>query len=95
MKAGVRQVKNRLSYYLRRVRAGERVEVTDRGVVVAELVPPRKKKKKRLTDREALEQLAAEGIVTLPRRRGRMEDFEPIKPLKPFSLSKMILEDRR
>ena len=82
-----------MSYYLRRVREGERVEVTDRGEVVAELVPPRKKKKRRLTDREALEQLAAEGLVTLG--TGRMTDFEPIKPLKPFSLSKMILEDRR
>lgn len=95
MRAGIRQVKNRLSYYIRRVREGELVEVTDRGEVVAELRAPRRKKKtKRMTDREALEQLAAEGIVTLGSGR-RLKDFEPIKPLKPFSLSQMILEDRR
>ena len=37
---GVRELKNRLSEYLRDVRAGERVLVTDRGEVVAELAPP-------------------------------------------------------
>jgi antitoxin (DNA-binding transcriptional repressor) of toxin-antitoxin stability system len=37
---GVRELKNRLSEYLRAVRAGERVLVTDRGEVVAELAPP-------------------------------------------------------
>lgn len=95
MRAGVKQVKNRLSYYLRRVKQGELVEVTDRGEVVAELIPPRRKKKRRLSDREALEKLAAEGIVTLPERDGPRADFEPIKPLKPFSLSKMVLDDRR
>ena len=37
---GVRELKNRLSEYLREVRSGEAVLVTDRGDVVAELVPP-------------------------------------------------------
>ena len=41
MKAiGIRELKNRLSEYLRAVREGERVYVTDRGQVVAELRPP-------------------------------------------------------
>jgi antitoxin (DNA-binding transcriptional repressor) of toxin-antitoxin stability system len=37
---GVRELKNRLSEYLRQVRAGESVLVTDRGQVVAEFSPP-------------------------------------------------------
>lgn len=37
---GVRELKNRLSEYLRLVRRGERVLVTDRGEVVAELRRP-------------------------------------------------------
>src|SRR6185436_16239587 len=37
---GVRELKNRLSEYVRQVRSGESVLVTDRGEVVAELVPP-------------------------------------------------------
>jgi antitoxin (DNA-binding transcriptional repressor) of toxin-antitoxin stability system len=37
---GIRELKNRLSEYLRLVRSGEDVLVTDRGAVVAELRPP-------------------------------------------------------
>ncbi len=37
---GIRELKNRLSKYVRKVEAGEVVIVTDRGTVVAELVPP-------------------------------------------------------
>jgi antitoxin (DNA-binding transcriptional repressor) of toxin-antitoxin stability system len=37
---GLRDLKNRLSEYVRQVRRGEEVLVTDRGAVVAELGPP-------------------------------------------------------
>jgi antitoxin (DNA-binding transcriptional repressor) of toxin-antitoxin stability system len=37
---GIRELKNRLSHYVRLVEAGESVLVTDRGTVVAELRPP-------------------------------------------------------
>lgn len=37
---GVRELKNRLSEYIRQVRSGEGVLVTDRGEVVAEISPP-------------------------------------------------------
>jgi prevent-host-death family protein len=37
---GLRELKNRLSEYVREVRSGESVLVTDRGEVVAELLPP-------------------------------------------------------
>jgi prevent-host-death family protein len=37
---GLRELKNRLAAYVREVRSGEGVLVTDRGQVVAELVPP-------------------------------------------------------
>lgn len=37
---GLRQLKNQLSAYVRRAAAGETIAVTDRGKVVAELVPP-------------------------------------------------------
>lgn len=37
---GLRELKNRLSEYVREVRSGEGVLVTDRGEVVAQLVPP-------------------------------------------------------
>jgi antitoxin (DNA-binding transcriptional repressor) of toxin-antitoxin stability system len=41
MKAvGIRELKNRLSEYVRLVKSGETVLVTDRGAIVAELRPP-------------------------------------------------------
>jgi antitoxin (DNA-binding transcriptional repressor) of toxin-antitoxin stability system len=55
-------VKNNLSSYLREVRRGGVVRVTDRGVVVAELRPPA-----RAGDAEALyEQSVAEGKILPP-----------------------------
>ena len=37
---GVRDLKNQLSAYLREVKAGQRLLVTDRNAVIAELRPP-------------------------------------------------------
>jgi antitoxin (DNA-binding transcriptional repressor) of toxin-antitoxin stability system len=37
---GIRELKNRLSEYVRLVRQGEEIQVTHRGEVVAELRPP-------------------------------------------------------
>jgi len=36
---GIRELKNRLSYYVGQVRKGERITVTDRGRAVAVIVP--------------------------------------------------------
>jgi antitoxin (DNA-binding transcriptional repressor) of toxin-antitoxin stability system len=57
---GIRELKNRLSKYLRLVRNGELVQVTDRGTVVAEIRAPG-------TLRQA-EQLP-EGLLELARRQ--------------------------
>ena len=63
MKAvAVKELKNRLSAYLREVKNGEVVLVTDRGVVVAELRQPSTGAALGAHD-QALERLAAEGIL--------------------------------
>ena len=61
---GVRELKNRLSEYLREVRRGESVLVTDRGEVVAEFSPPRLGAIDPRTP-AALLALAKRGLVTL------------------------------
>ena len=40
LRIGVRELRQNASRYLARVKAGETVEVTERGVLVARLVPP-------------------------------------------------------
>jgi prevent-host-death family protein len=66
---GIREVKNKLSEYLRIVAEGETVLVTDRGRVVAQLAPPPSHSLPPLSEDQALERLAAAGKVRLPRHR--------------------------
>lgn len=64
MKAvGIRELKNKLSEYLRDVRRGEVVLVTDRGTVIAEIGPPGKTT---WTHPPGLQALAAQGRARLP-----------------------------
>ena len=60
----MRELKNRLSAYLREVAAGEVVLVTDRGRVVAELRRPRAEALPSPAE-EALERLVAAGVLTI------------------------------
>ncbi len=89
---GVRELKNRLTYYLRRARKGEEVIVTERGRPIAIL------KSLQHVDRGAaletrLARLASLGIVRLPTRKG----FGRTQPVRIVgsSVSRAILEDRR
>ncbi|MBI5507021.1 MAG: type II toxin-antitoxin system prevent-host-death family antitoxin [Deltaproteobacteria bacterium] len=60
----VKELKNRLSSYLREVRGGEVVLVTDRGNVIAELRRPSSGNLLNAHDR-ILERLSAEGILSV------------------------------
>ncbi len=51
---GVRELRQHASHYLTKVKAGESVEVTERGRLVARLVPPQRAE-------TAVEQLVGEG----------------------------------
>ena len=87
---GARELKNRLGTYLRQVREGATIVVTDRGKPVAELrsVTPA------ATDEEAqLQELVASGLVA-PRTGERLsERRKPIRLAGP-QLSETIVEDR-
>ncbi len=69
MEVGVRELRNHLSRYLDRVRAGEEVMVTDRGRAVARLLP--------VATERLLDRLIAEGVVT-PARQPKRRAGEPI-----------------
>jgi prevent-host-death family protein len=89
---GVRELKNRLTQYLRRTKQGEEVIVTERGNPIA-LIQPIKSADKAVSLEAKLARLAAQGLVTLPTQ----------KPLKRVRLvqvsgkpiSKTAVEDRR
>lgn len=67
--AGIREIKNGLSEYLRYVAEGETVLVTDRGRVVAQLAPPPLYAPPPATADEALRRLAAAGKLRMPEGR--------------------------
>jgi len=90
MTVSVRDLKNRLSEYLRRVRAGERIVVTERGRPVAEVTAIHRN---RLSPEQRLRRLADRGEITLPRGRG-LEDIEPAR-VRGRPVSATLLEDRR
>jgi antitoxin (DNA-binding transcriptional repressor) of toxin-antitoxin stability system len=60
---GIRELKNKLSEYLRLVRAGEELLVTDRGEVIAEVRPPGRSADDDLPP--ALRELARRGLVRI------------------------------
>lgn len=65
MKAvGVKQLKARLSEYVRLVKAGETILVTDRDEVVAELRPARRQRVTGDTMEDVLQSLAEAGEIT-------------------------------
>lgn len=83
---GVRELKNSLSSYLRRVRDGETIVVTDRGVPVARMIPAGVP--------DSIARLMAEGRVTWSGTRFVPPGKVPHLGEGP-SLSDYITEDRR
>jgi prevent-host-death family protein len=89
---GIRELKNRLSQYLRYARRGERVVITERGKAIAIL--------QSLDDVEApstpeleLARLARDGMIRLPRRKFAKKT--PLVKISGPSVSSAVLEDRR
>jgi antitoxin (DNA-binding transcriptional repressor) of toxin-antitoxin stability system len=62
---GLEVLENRLSEYVRLAAAGETVLITDRDIVVAELIPPRNGRAETVDDVQ-LAQLVREGIIDAP-----------------------------
>jgi prevent-host-death family protein len=82
-KAGIKKLKAHLSAYVKRAAKGDRLLITDRGEVVAELVPHHPDKPKTLV--EIMRKLERDGFATLPegfpeKMRRPRADFEPIDP---------------
>lgn len=86
---GLKVLKNKLSEYVRLAADGETVQVTDRGRVVAELVPSRPNAKA-LSEEQFLAQAAREGWLTPATRRGK---GPPPRAPGPRMTLEEILED--
>lgn len=85
LEIGVRELRSRLSDYLARVRDGNEIVVTERGVAVARLVP--------ITGGRALDRAVAEGLVTPAPRRSRTRPTRRTQGRGP--VSDLVAEQRR
>ena len=89
---GVKELKHRLTHYLRHTKQGEGVIVIERGKPIALLQPIRSSAPP--VSREArLARLAARGLLTLPTSR-RRNAFAALR-VAGRPASQIILEDRR
>jgi antitoxin (DNA-binding transcriptional repressor) of toxin-antitoxin stability system len=91
MQVGVRELKNNLSRYVRKLRRGERIAITAHGRVVAELVAPGTGVSGRSGFYAAL---IADGTL-----RPALEDGDPLEgwpdiALPPGTAARLIDEDR-
>lgn len=88
VRVGTRELKNKLSEYIRRVKKGQTITVTERGNVVAQLIPPQQ------TIEERIWAMVDAGLADWNGKK--------LKPHKPKIINKtgklisdLILEDRR
>jgi len=84
---GVRELKNRLSYYLREVKRGRPITVTERGRSVAILIPADS------PDARVARELAGRGIGSWGGGKPKGASRPVIIKGKP--ISRIVLEDRR
>jgi prevent-host-death family protein len=88
MTVGIRELKNRLSHYLERVKAGEKLAVTDRGAVIAYVLPA-----------SAAPNL--EGLIKLVREEraswggGKPSGLETPARVQGKAVSEIVIEERR
>jgi prevent-host-death family protein len=86
--AGVRDLKNKLSHYLREVKKGRSVVITERGKIVATIVPVQER-----AAVEKLKQLARSGLGTW--RGGKPKGASRSVVVKGKPVGDIVLEERR
>lgn len=83
----IRELKSRLSHFLRLARAGESVVITDRGVPVGRLVPIEQGLDERIAALRAARQLQWSGRRLAPRKPA-------VRIPRGRSVAELIVEDR-
>jgi prevent-host-death family protein len=95
MEVSVRELKARLSEYLRKLKPGEEITVTSHGKPVGRLLPPRSRQIKRSAEEEAIEFLRRQPWIR-PGKPGKPRLPKPILRIEPGeqTLSEIVIEQR-
>ena len=89
---GIRELKDNLSRYIRRIEAGERIAITAHGRIVAELVPPGSAGKGGRQSR--FDELVAAGVIRPPLEPGDPTEDWPDIRLPAGTAAALIDADR-
>ena len=89
--AGIRELKDNLSRYIRRIEAGERIAITAHGRVVAELVQPSATAKSTPT---RFDELVATGVIRPPLEAGDPTEGWPDIGLPAGTAAELIDAER-
>jgi prevent-host-death family protein len=91
-RVGSREFKNRMGRYLRAVRKGQILIITDRGKAVAQVAPPDESAEAQNTIEQRLKELESQGLIRLA--KGRIGKFKAV-PSRGKPASQILIEDRR
>jgi len=87
IRVGIRELKPRLSHYLKCVKEGKIVTITDRGKAIGRIIPNQQSLQEKL-----------QTILSSGRASWNGERFKPEKPAtrarKGYSMADMLIEDR-
>lgn len=87
VQVGVRELKNQLSKYLRQVKAGQTVTITERGQPVGKIVPVAQSLE------EKLEAMAQAGLLRWSGKR--LEPMEPVATIQgDRTVADLLIENR-
>lgn len=88
---GIRELRDNLSRYIRRIEAGERIAITANGRVVAELVPPGARSS---TSPSRVDELVGSGVIRPPAEDGDPTEGWPDIRLPAGTAAELIDVDR-
>jgi len=89
--AGIRELKDNLSRFIRRTEGGERIAITAHGRVIAELVPPTTTPRAGVS---RVSELVAGGLIRPPLEAGDPTEDWPDIRLPPGTAARLIDADR-
>jgi prevent-host-death family protein len=87
MRVGTRELKNKLSEYLRRVKAGETITVTEHGKIIGQIIPVKPGVEERLQAMVAAGQMEWNGQKLMPYQPTAVNQGDRL-------LSDLVVEDR-
>jgi prevent-host-death family protein len=85
---GIKELKNKLSHYLRQIKKGEKIVITEREKVIATIVPV-----ERASEDSQLLSLVKEGFAVW--KGGKPAGSEHPVKIKGKTVSEIIIEERR